>query len=90
MTGPHGGTVTFMFTDIEGSTDLLKQLGDRLLVFEVVDKRPDPFNIGQRDFIEQARLAAHDQYRTPRCILAPHRQAALDKIAARRIECAAA
>jgi class 3 adenylate cyclase len=29
MTGPHGGTVTFVFTDIEGSTDLLKQLGDR-------------------------------------------------------------
>jgi len=25
----HGGTVTFLFTDIEGSTTLLKQLGDR-------------------------------------------------------------
>ncbi len=25
----HGGTVTFLFTDIEGSTRLLKQLGDR-------------------------------------------------------------
>ena len=24
----HGGTVTFVFTDIEGSTELLKQLGD--------------------------------------------------------------
>ena len=29
MTGTPGGTVTFVFTDIEGSTDLLKQLGDR-------------------------------------------------------------
>jgi class 3 adenylate cyclase len=29
MTAPHGGTVTFVFTDIEGSTELLKQLGDR-------------------------------------------------------------
>ena len=29
MTGPHGGTVTFLFTDIEGSTELLKHLGDR-------------------------------------------------------------
>ena len=28
MTVLHGGTVTFVFTDIEGSTELLKQLGD--------------------------------------------------------------
>jgi class 3 adenylate cyclase len=28
--GLHAGTVTFLFTDIEGSTRLLKQLGDRL------------------------------------------------------------
>src|SRR5690349_15824890 len=29
MTGPPTGTVTFLFTDIEGSTRLLQQLGDR-------------------------------------------------------------
>ncbi len=29
MTELHGGTVTFVFTDIEGSTELLKRLGDR-------------------------------------------------------------
>jgi class 3 adenylate cyclase len=29
MEGLPSGTVTFVFTDIEGSTDLLKQLGDR-------------------------------------------------------------
>ena len=29
MTVLHGGTVTFGFTDIEGSTELLKRLGDR-------------------------------------------------------------
>lgn len=29
MTTLHGGTVTFVFTDIEGSTELLKRLGDR-------------------------------------------------------------
>ena len=28
MTVLHGGTVTFVFTDIEGSTELLKRLGD--------------------------------------------------------------
>ena len=29
MTALHGGTVTFVFTDIAGSTELLKRLGDR-------------------------------------------------------------
>jgi class 3 adenylate cyclase len=29
MTTLHGGTVTFVFTDIEGSTKLLERLGDR-------------------------------------------------------------
>jgi class 3 adenylate cyclase len=29
VTAPHGGTVTFVFTDIEGSTKLLERLGDR-------------------------------------------------------------
>jgi class 3 adenylate cyclase len=29
MTALHGGTVTFVFTDIEGSTRLLERLGDR-------------------------------------------------------------
>jgi class 3 adenylate cyclase len=29
VTTLHGGTVTFVFTDIEGSTELLKRLGDR-------------------------------------------------------------
>lgn len=29
MTVLHGGTVTFVFTDIEGSTELLKRLGER-------------------------------------------------------------
>jgi len=29
VTELHGGTVTFVFTDIEGSTELLKRLGDR-------------------------------------------------------------
>ncbi len=29
MTALRGGTVTFVFTDIEGSTELLKRLGDR-------------------------------------------------------------
>jgi len=29
VTALHGGTVTFVFTDIEGSTGLLKTLGDR-------------------------------------------------------------
>jgi class 3 adenylate cyclase len=29
MTTLHGGTVTFVFTDIAGSTELLKRLGDR-------------------------------------------------------------
>ncbi len=32
------GTVTFLFTDIEGSTRLLQQLGDRLYV-EVLEER---------------------------------------------------
>jgi class 3 adenylate cyclase len=29
MSELHGGTVTFLFTEIEGSTRLLKELGDR-------------------------------------------------------------
>jgi class 3 adenylate cyclase len=29
VTGLHGGTVTFVFTDIEGSTRLVERLGDR-------------------------------------------------------------
>ena len=29
MSELHGGTVTFLFTDIEGSTRLLERLGDR-------------------------------------------------------------
>ena len=28
MNQPHSGTVTFLFTDIEGSTRLLQELGD--------------------------------------------------------------
>jgi class 3 adenylate cyclase len=31
MTGLPTGTVTFVFTDIEGSTTLLQRLGDRRL-----------------------------------------------------------
>src|SRR3954447_11329914 len=28
MSGPPGGTLTFVFTDVEGSTQLLRRLGD--------------------------------------------------------------
>ena len=67
-----------------------EQLGDRLLVFEIVEQLAHPLDVAQRGFVEQVGLAAHDQHRAACGILAPHRQPALDQVAAGAIELRAA
>jgi class 3 adenylate cyclase len=46
------GTVTFVFTDIEGSTDLLKRLGDRYADVVATHRRIIREEFGRRDGVE--------------------------------------
>jgi class 3 adenylate cyclase len=46
------GTVTFVFTDIEGSTDLLKRLGDRYVDVVATHRRILREEFGRRDGVE--------------------------------------
>jgi class 3 adenylate cyclase len=48
VTTLHGGTVTFVFTDIEGSTELLKRLGDRYAAALVEHRRVIRDAFGER------------------------------------------
>ena len=48
-----------------------QQAGDFLPVLKLVEQLAHALEIGRRHFVDQVGLAAHDQHRAPRMVLAP-------------------